>query len=166
MNEKIQTILLKIVVELKKLQWKPVSDWEITLKSEGHVSLTKQVNVTGNLNDADINDTIETYVDLKFESGDEITYYPKYIVYASILISGGDHRDIMNEMDVDVAITEEDFNNHKKLQQAAEKIDDLVGDHIQEEYDDYISANARNIKAYKEGEWKADDFRDNTQHYP
>lgn len=157
MNERIQAILLKIVVELKKMRWKPVPDWEITLKSEGHVSLTKAIGVEGNLGDEEWRDEVETFIDLKLASDDEITYFPDYTVYGSIHIEGGVMKDIAYKMDADVAFTERDLGDDAKTNLAAKKIDRLVENHIESEYSDYIDMNAQEITYYKQGGWKADD---------
>lgn len=157
MNEKIQAILLKIVVELKKLRWSPVADWEITLKSEGHVSLTKQVGVEGSMGDEEWRDEVETFMDLKLASDDEITYFPDYTVYGSIHIDGGAIKDIAYKMDADVAFTERDLGDDAKIALSAKKINRLVENHIEQEYGDYVDMNAQEIKYYKQGGWKADD---------
>lgn len=156
MNEKIQAILLKIVVELKKSRWRPAPDWEVTLKSEGHVPLIKNVGVEGNLGDEEWREDINTYVDLKLSSDDELTYFPEYTIYANIFIEGGETKDIAYKMDADVAFTERDLNDEHKITSAAKKIDRLVESHIQQEYGDYVDMNAEQIKAFKRGGWKAD----------
>lgn len=157
MNERIQAILLKIVVELKKMRWKAVPDWEITLKSEGHVSMVKSIGVEGSMGDEEWRDEVETYIDLKLSSDDEITYFPDYTVYGNIFIDGGSSKDIAYKMDADVAFTERDLGDDAKISIAAKKIDRLVENHIEQEYGDYIDMNAQEIKAYKQGGWKADD---------
>lgn len=149
MNEKIQAILLKIVIQLKKMRWKPVQDWEITLKSEGHVSLQKLVGVEGNLGDEEWRDEVDTFVDLKLASDDEITYFPDYTVYANIFIEGGSSKDIAYKMDADVAFTERDLTDDEKILLAAKKIDRLIENHIESEYSDYIDMNGQEIQYHK-----------------
>jgi len=156
MNEKIQAILLKIIVELKKLRWAPAKDWEITFQGEGHVPLIKQIVVRGSLGDDEWRDEIETYIHLKLRSDDEITYFPEYSIYGSILIQGGNSKDIAFKMDADVAITDGDLNDNIKLIKAAARIDRLVEDHVEAEYNDYVADNGEQIKAYKQGGWKSD----------
>jgi hypothetical protein len=157
MNEKIQAILLKIVVELKKLKWVATPDWEVTLKGEGHVPLTKQIVVEGAMGDDEWRDQIETHIDLKLASEDQITYFPEYTIYATVLIEGGVTHDIAYKMDADIAFTEGDFRDKPKLQLAAKKINRLVEGHIQQEFNDYIDQNEASIKAHVEGGWRADD---------
>jgi hypothetical protein len=156
MNEKVQAILLKVVVELKKLQWYPGRDWEVTLKGEGHVPLVKQVSVEGNLGDEEWRDEIETALDIKLMSDDEITFFPEYTIYSQISIPGGPTKDVLHKMDADIAFTENDLNNEQKHVLAARKINRLVESHMQEEYGDYIDQNENEIMAYKQGGWKAD----------
>ena len=156
MNEKIQAILLKIVVELKKNKWLVAPDWEVTLKGEGHVPLSKNVRVTGNLDDEEWHDEIETTIDLKLSSQDELTYFPEYTIYANIFIQGGSSKDIAYKLDADVAFTERDVRDDKKVALAANKISRIVEDHIESEYSDYVDQNAQDIKDYKQGGWRAD----------
>jgi hypothetical protein len=157
MNEKIQAILLKIVVQLKGMRWKAAPDWEITLKSEGHVPLVKTIGVEGNLGEEEWRDEIETYLELKLISEDEITYFPNYTVYANMHVEGGEIKDLAYTMDADVAFTERDLQDADKIGLAAKKIDRLIENHIEQEYGDYIDMNAQQIKYYKQGGWKADD---------
>ena len=156
MNEKIQAILLKIVLELKKDQWSVAPDWEITLKGEGHVPMSKNIRVQGNLGDDEWADAVETTIDLKMVSDDELTYFPDYTIYANIFIEGGSSKDIAYKLDADVAFTDRDVRDDAKAKSAAQKISRLVEDHIESEYSDYIDQNGQDIKAYKEGGWRED----------
>jgi hypothetical protein len=161
MNQNIQAILLKVVLELKKLSWVPGQDWEITLKSEGHVPLLKQVPVHGSMEDDEWRDDVETHMDLKMDSDDQITYFPDYTIYANIIISGGTSKDIVYKMDADVAFTEKEIKDDRKITECAKRINRLVDDHIEQEYVSYIDNNAEEIKWYKQsGAGKADDNED------
>lgn len=157
MNEKIQAILLRIVRELQKLKWSAGQDWEITLRSEGHVPLVKQVSVEGSMDDDEWRDDVETHIDLRLASDDQITFFPNYTIYAQIFIEGGDTKDVVYKLDADVAFTEKDVMNERKASLAATRIDRLIDDHMQEVYIDYVGNNAEQIKYYKQGGWKADD---------
>lgn len=156
MNEKIQAILLKIVLGLKKLKWVAGQDWEITLKGEGHIPLVRQIEVEGNMGDDNWKDFVETMIHLKLSSDDEITYFPEYTAYANVFMRGAENKDVVFKMNVDVAFTKEDVRSNEKFDLAARKINGLVEDSMENEYRDYIDANEQNIKAYKQGGWKAD----------
>jgi hypothetical protein len=151
MNEKIQAILLKMSIELKKLQWKPAPDWELTLKGEGHVPLIKSISVKGIWNDKEWRDKVEVYIDLRIVSDDEITYFPTFTIYGTIAIEGAPSKDIAIKLDSDVAFTDKDTRNEKEIGIAARKIDRMVENHIEAEYGDYIDKNLNKIKAYKQG---------------
>jgi hypothetical protein len=157
MNEKIQAVLLKLVIELKKLGWSAGEDWQITLKGEGHVPLMKMVPVQGTMNNEEWHDHVEIAMDLKLDSGDEITYFPDYTIFGQIFIDGGDNMDIAYKMDADVAFTKEDFKNGEKIVGAARKINRLIDDHVQNQYYKYIDDNTENIQYYKSsGQGRAD----------
>lgn len=156
MNEKIQAILLKIVVALRKEQWNVAPDWEITLKGEGHVPMTRNVSVKGDIDGEEWEDTIQTTIDLKLESADELTYFPSYTIYAEIYLEGASGKDIANKMDVDVAFTDRDLKDDSKPSTTAKKITRLTDDYVSNEYSDYVNQNAEDIKSYKHGGWKAD----------
>jgi hypothetical protein len=156
MNDKIQAILLKIILEMKKENWSVAPDWEVTLKGEGHVPLSKRVRVQGNLDDDEWSDDIETTIDLKLGSEDELTYFPEYTVYASIFIEGGGIEDIAYKMNASVAFTEHDVRDDAKAASAAKRITRLVEDHVEAAYSDYIDENGSAITDYKNGGWKAD----------
>ena len=160
MNEKTKAILMKTVLELKKDKWNVAPDWEITLKGEGHVSLAKNIPVTGNLGDDQWDDTVETTADLKLASQDQVTFYPEFIVYANIFIQGGGSKDIALKMDADVAFTEGDFTDDKKIASAAKKISNIIEDYIETQYSDYIDDNSQDIINYKQGGWRADQDHD------
>ena len=149
MNEKIQAILLKIVLDLKKLSWEAHPDWEITLKSEGHVPMIKQIGVEGSMGDDDWRDIIETHLDIKLISDDEITYFPNYTIYAAISINDVASKDIAYKMDADVAFTERDVRDQSKITLAAKRIDRMVENHIEQEYGNYVSSNSQSIKYFK-----------------
>lgn len=157
MNEKIQAILLKIVLELKKDRWMVAPDWELTLKSEGHVPMTKTIPVQGNFGDDEWSDNIETTIYLKLTSNDEVTYFPEYTIYANIFIDGGTSKDIAYKLDASIAFTDHDVRDTQKASVAAKKISRLVEDHIESEYSDYVDQNGQSIRDYKQGGWKADD---------
>ena len=161
MNQNIQAILLKVVLELKKMQWVAGKDWEITLKSEGHVPLVKQISVNGSMDDEEWRDDVETHLQLKLDSDDQITYFPDYTIYANIMIDGGTSKDIAYKMDADVAFTEKEIRDDRKIEQCAKRINRLVEDHIEQEYASYIDNNAEEIKWYKQsGTQKADNEED------
>ena len=155
MNEKIQAILLKIVLNLKKSNWSAGPDWEITLKSEGHIPLVKKILVDNNMPDNTFRDEIETMIDLNLITDDEITYFPNFTMYANIMVSGGPSKDVVVKQDVDVAFTDKDFQNEGKIVSSARKIDRMVESYIENEYDNYIDANSNAINAYKQNGWNA-----------
>ena len=156
MNEKIQAILLKIILELKKLGWSAGPDWQITLKSDGNVPLIKQIHAEGTVGSRDFTQAIEAYIDLKLGSDDRITYFPDYNIYANIFVDGGGNKDIAIKMDCDVAFTEKDYTDRTKAGEAAKKIDRLVHDHIQHEFTDYLDDYAENIHDQSSGHGEPD----------
>ena len=160
MNEKIQAILLKIVLDLKKKGWSPGNDWEISLKSEGSVPLTRQVKVSSTLGENDFDDNIDAHITLKLDSRDQITYFPGFIVYANIFIDGGQNKDLTDKFECDSAFTEKDYRDSVKSAEAARKIDSIVDSYIVEEFDAYMDANSGNIMAYKAGGWQEPEDRE------
>ena len=157
MNEKIQAILLKIILQLKKLGWSASQDWELTLKSEGHVPMVKQVTVMGSMDDDEWRDDVETHIDLKLGSDDNLTFFPEYTIYAEIFLQGGSSKDVVYKSDADVAFTEKDIRDDRKIKLAASRLDRIVDGYMEQEYADYVDNNAQDISYYKQGGWKADD---------
>jgi len=149
MNEKIMAILLQLAVSLKESGWITGKDWEITLKGEGHVPLTKQIPVEGELDNQKWSDNIETYIDLKLDSDDQITYFPDYTIYAHITVEGAEPKDIAYKMGGSAAFTEHDVRAKAKVSDAAKKINRLIDTHINHEYQDYIDMNEKRIKMFK-----------------
>jgi hypothetical protein len=149
MNDKIQAILLKLVLELKKLRWKVSQDWELILKSEGHVTMTKHVNVQGSLGDDQWDDQIDTSIDLKLGTSDEVTYFPEFNVTAEIYLEGGTIKDVVYNSDNDTAFTDNDLNDTAKIAIAAKGITRSVEDHIEHEYDEYLMNNGDEIQYQK-----------------
>lgn len=156
MNEKIQAILLQIVTQLKQLKWTAHKDWELTIKSDGHIPMTKNISVHSGMGNEEWDDQVDTTIVLKLTSQDEITYFPEFTVSAQINTVGVPTKDVNEPMQGDVAFTEEDFSNQKKAKLAAQHIDRFTTSNIQEAYDDYFSANSEEITAYKAGGWRAD----------
>lgn len=157
MNEKIQAILLKIILSLKKAGWVPAKDWEITLKSEGHVPLIKKIKVQGSVEDEDWEDNVETYLSFKLDSRDKITYFPTCNVSTSISLVGLPTKDVINEMGIDVAFTDADVNNRRSIHNASVRTDDLVQEYIRQEYVSYVESNSQKIKLYNMGAIVDDD---------
>lgn len=149
MNEKIQAILLKIVVQLKGMKWIAAPDWEVTLKGEGHLPLVKQVDVTGEIGGEEWRDSIDTQIDLRLDSEDQLTYFIQYAIYANFSIEGGPTKDVVHKGDTDVAFTERDIKDEAKISLASKKIDRLVTTFIENEYSDYIDQNATNLQQHK-----------------
>ena len=149
MNEKIQAILLKLVVELKKLRWKVGENWELDLKNEGHVTLTKFINVEGSLGDDSWNDQIQTTIDLKLSSDDQVTYFPEFNIMAEIFIQGGPIKDVVQQNDNDTAFSENDLGDDAKIQFAAKRITRTTEDVIEHEYEEYLTNNGEAIEYEK-----------------
>ncbi len=149
MNQKITAILLGLTVALKRVGWAAGKDWEITLKGEGHVPLIKRIQVQGALGGEKWSDSIETYIDLKLVSDDEITYFPDYTIYAHIALEGVEPKDLAYKMGGAVAFTEKDVRKGNKISDAAKKINRLIEVHINNEYQDYLDVNEKQVKVYK-----------------
>jgi len=156
MNNKIQAILLKLVLALQKEHWQVAPNWELTLKSEGHAPLTKNIRVQGTLAGESWGDDIEAMIDLKLVSTDEITYFPEYTTYAHMYLKGIESKDIAIKLDIDVAFTNQDLSNQSKIDLAAKKISRFTEDHIENEYSDYVDQNSQALLDYSAGEGKAD----------
>lgn len=158
MNERIQAILLKIVLELKKLGWKASQDWEVTLKSDNQVPLTKAIDIKANLGAKEWVDQVETYIELKLVSDDQLTYFPEYSLYATIHMDGGRAKDLAFKLNVDVAFTAQDMRDEKKINIAAKKIDRLTQLHVDQAYSDYLDTYSAGIQSASSPEGlKADD---------
>jgi hypothetical protein len=160
MNEKIQAILLKIILELKKLGWLAAPDWEITLHSEKKIPLVRSIPVEGSMNNEMWNDVIEITLELELKSDDNITYIPNLFIYGQIFIDGGTSEDIAYTMPLSVALTEDDFEDERKIKDAASKINKFVEEYSQGEYTDYIDANQQNIDYYNKGGQRRDNDSD------
>ena len=142
---------------MKKLGWLAGEDWELTLKSEGHVPLVKDISVMGSMDDEEWTDDVQTNIDLKLTSSDNITYWPDYTIYSQIFIQGGSNKDVVYKGDADVGFTENDIKDNRKIATASKRIDRIVNGHMEQEYADYVDNNAEEIRTYKQGGWKADD---------
>lgn len=149
MNEKIQAILLKLTVELKKIKWMTSPDWQITLKSEEHVSLIKQIKLHGEINDNEFTDDVQTHIEIKLVTQDEVTYYPEYTVYANLFIDSVGSKDLSYKMDADVAFMDKDFSDESKIALAAKKINGRVEDYIEKEFNEFISDSSSEIEGNK-----------------
>ena len=149
MNRKITAILLELTVALTKAGWSAGKDWELTLKGEGHVPLLKRISVQGSIGKSKWVDSIETYIDLKLSSDDEITYFSDYTIYAHIALEGAEAKDIAYKMGGNVAFTEEDIRKKSKIESAAKKINRLVEVHISHEYQDYVDTNEESLSVNK-----------------
>lgn len=167
MNEKIQAILLKLVVELQKLRWKipknadGSSDWQIALKADGHVTLIKPIIVQGNLADEpEWDDQVDTSIELKLASDDNLTFFPEFTIYADIFLDGASSKDIAYKTDSDIAFTERDVRDEAKAATAAKKITSTVEDFIQHEYSDYIDQNSQDLLHHKNQKHDPDAYDD------
>lgn len=160
MNQSIQAILLKVIVELKKRKWTPGKEWEITLKSEGHVPLIKHISVSGAMDDDEWRDDIDTNIMLKLVTDDNITYFPECTIYANIVIDGGSSKDIVYRAEIDVAFTDADINDSRKIVECASRIDRFIEEYVQQQYSDYMDNNYQDIQNYKQsdGDPDRDDF--------
>lgn len=156
MNEKIQAILLKLVLNLKRFKWIPGQDWELTLKSQKHIPIQKSVSVVGNIDGEEFSDQLDTHVELTLESSDQITFYPTYTLYSTIFLDGAGSHEVVHSSDIDIAFTDKDIKEDKKIEEAAKRMDRLIADQLDSEYNSYIADNDQAIKAYKYGGWKAD----------
>jgi len=145
MDKKIQAILLSVVSQLKKLNWKLSDEWAITIKTDGNVSISKKIPVSGNISDQEIHMSIPTYVNFKLDSTDEITYFPNITVNAQINIDGGQLEDVEETGEIDVAFTNDDYKHATKATDAAKKINRNVEDFINTAFEKYISNNSDSI---------------------
>ena len=158
MNERIQAILLKMILNVKKSKMVGLGIGRLGnyLKSEEPCSINKKdffcrMCTSDNEN---FRDQIETYLDLKLKSDDEITYFPDYTIYAQIVaVPGLEGKDVAYKMDADVAFTKDDFRDDRKIKSGSDRINKLVENHIDMEYSDYISVNIQKIKNAQQ-KWK------------
>ena len=114
------------------------------------VEMTKPVSVQGSMGDESWDDYIDTQIDLKLVTNDEITFFPEYVTHANFFVDGATSKDVMDNSDVDVAFTESDFQDEAKIASAAKKISSRTADYIEHEYDDYISQNQSEIEFYQQ----------------
>ena len=146
MKDKIQAILLKTIIELKKLQWVTQADWELSLKSEGKVPLAKNFPVVDTIDTDEVREQVEAHIEIALTSQDELTYFPVITLYANIFLDGGESKDIAEQIDVDTAFTERDLKREEKMVQTASKINSRVQEVIEKAFSDYVDANEASIK--------------------
>jgi hypothetical protein len=151
MNEKIQAILLSIILELKKLKWAPADDWEISLHTDKKGSLTKKIPVQGSLKNEKWNDHIEILMELTLNTEDRITYFPKFSIYGHIFITSDLTGDIVYVMDDNISYMEDDVRNTSKFKSSAANINRLIKDYVQSEYTNYIGSHKNDIDYHKSG---------------
>ena len=152
MNEKIQAILLSIILELKKLGWVPSPDWEITLNTEKKGLLNKNIPVESVIKGKHKTDNIEILLELTINSEDKITYFPNFTIYGYILVRGNSSRDIIHTTESDVSFMESDVKNIRKFKSAASKINRHIENYIQSEYTSYLDDIQKDIEYYNSGE--------------
>lgn len=169
MNDKVQRILVKIALALKQLRWKADKDVELTLKSDGVLQLVKSFRLSSSMGDKEWTEDLDVAIDLKFDSEDQITFFPEYTIYADMYVEGGNSHNVMYEADCSIAFTERDEEVtdpeikkqvDAKIAQAAKTIDSYVEDHVQSEWDSYLDSNAENVQTYWDTkQWQADEPR-------
>ena len=156
MNERLQAILYRIVVELKKKRWTTGTDWNLTLKAEGHLPLVKYVLCQGNLDSEDFTDHVEVTMDLKLDTDDKVTYFPECVIHSQIYTDGAPTKDIEYKMEVDVGFIDSDYKDDKKAKIAADRLNSWTENYIRDEFSDYYDQNAEAITSYKAGGYRAD----------
>ena len=149
-TRKTHLILQKIALNLRSFGWRILPEWELQLKSEGNIPLTKKISSDNNI-DANINLSLKDDIfqsNPKLTSPDQPTssYYPEYTVYAALSANGVATHDIDTNEDVDVTFNEADFNNDEKTKLAAHKINGQVEFLIGKEYKKYTSQNQDAIR--------------------
>lgn len=149
MDKKIMGILLQIVKRLDKENgWMVDKDWELTYKSNGHISLVKTVEVEGQLDQAKWKEQVPTQVDLKMTSEDEWTYWPEFTIFAQVKIAAIDSEDIAYKMTSNVAYMADDVKDETKAGKAAREINQSVNGHIQKVYQQYVDKNKEAVRYY------------------
>jgi hypothetical protein len=151
MNQKAEAILLQIVRALEKNEWTPGKDWQLTLKTDGHIPLIRSVKVEASLDGDKWKDQVQVYITLNVSTEDEWTYFSEFTLYAQVAIGSIPTKDIAYKMIGNEAFMEKDIKDEKKFLHAGREIDRMVQDHISEAYQDYVDENDELVRFYKQG---------------
>lgn len=150
MDKKVEGILLQIVKKLgDENGWMIDKDWELTFKSDGHISLVRSLEVEGSLDGDTWTDQISTAVHLTMSSEDEWTFWPTFTIYAQIQIGSIPPEDIAYKMSSNVPFMAEEVKDASKAGKAAREINRVVETHIGKSYQDYVSKNKEVVRFYK-----------------
>lgn len=151
MNQKAEIILLQIVKALENNQWATGADWQLSLKADGFIPLSRTVIAQGSMDGDKWQDHIQVLIRLKVSSEDEITFFPEFSLYAQIAIGSIPAKEIDYKMIGNEAFTEKDLKDKKKANLAAREINRMVDSHINEVYQDYVDTNEELVRFYKQG---------------
>lgn len=151
MNQKAEIILLQIVKALENNTWSTGPDWQLSLKADGFIPLTRPVMTEGSVDGDKWKDQVQVLIRLKIATEDEITYFPEFSVYAQVAIGSIPAKEIDYKMIGNEAFTEKDIKDTKKFHLAAREINRMVDGHINEVYQDYVDTNEELVRFYKQG---------------
>jgi hypothetical protein len=168
MTENIQKSLVRVALALKQLRWKADENVDITLKSEGQVTLSKVFNLESQMNDKEWKEPMDVTIQLRMDSADQITWFPEYTIYANLYVEGATSQDLVYKADASIAFTDYDQTVTDpeikkkvdlKIAHAAKVIDDIVEDHLQDEWNSYLDSASEDVQAYYANqEWKGDEY--------
>ena len=151
-TQKIHATLLGIAAKLKTAGWKILPEYEIQLKSEGKLPLTKKYPAADVVGGA-----IDANVSLYMKHDSDTEFYPEYELYANISIEGVASHDILETGDCDVMFTDTTFNTDALLIRASAQLNTNVKHTINRELTKYVQDNADAIETYhSSGDAKAD----------
>ena len=150
MNQHSTIMLLQLVKAMKTHGWASDSQWELSLKADGHVPLIRQVEVHAEMDDKKWKDQVSAMVNLRITTEDEITFFPSITVYAQIAIGSIPPEDIEYATAGNESFTEKDIKDHTKFKQAAAELTRIVDNYINEIYGNYVTKNDELIRFYNQ----------------
>ena len=104
MNKEVEGVLYRIAKKLNKEEgWMVDKDFDVTVKSDGHIILIRSFMVRGSLDEDEWKDQIAATIHLSLETDDEWTYWPEFTIYAQIKIGDISEENVTYKMQSNVA---------------------------------------------------------------
>ena len=152
MNKEVEGVLYRIAKKLNKEEgWMVDKDFDVTVKSDGHIILIRSFMVRGSLDEDEWKDQIAATIHLSLETDDEWTYWPEFTIYAQIKIGDISEENVTYKMQSNVAfLPSKDVEDEAKAAKAAREINRLVESHVGETYQDYVEKNEEVVRFYKQ----------------
>lgn len=149
--DKSVLLLMALLKGLEKFEWRADPDAAVSAKADKTVRAYKSVPIKVKF-EKEWQDEVETTMDVALDTDDEITFFPKVVLFANLQIGAIPPEEIQYEVVTDAAISTLDLEGEavENIAKSARQINTIICSYVNKAYYMYCEKNKDGIKFYQQ----------------